>query len=79
MKVSVLFFGATAVAAGRRKVDLDLPDLTPSSLAFEKVIERFPSLGAHKLLFSVERSYATGTEILQNGDEIAIFTAVSGG
>lgn len=39
----------------------------------------FPGLASHKLLYSVNQSYAAGGERLKSDDELAIFTAVSGG
>jgi molybdopterin converting factor small subunit len=33
----------------------------------------------HQLLFAVNQEYASGDEPLKNGDELAVFTAVSGG
>ena len=46
---------------------------------FEKLVADNPLLGRHRLHFSVNQQYATGDEILIDGDEMAIFTAVSGG
>jgi molybdopterin converting factor small subunit len=83
MKVNVLFFGATADSAGRRKFELELPDGVDSGLALDKIFEEIPSLAAkHKreaVHFSVNQEYSTGSEIICDGDELAVFTAVSGG
>jgi molybdopterin converting factor small subunit len=78
MKVRVLFFGATADAIGKREIEMDLADETRSQAAFAAVLEKFPQLNQHSLLFAVNQEYA-GDETIQNGDELAIFTAVSGG
>ena len=79
MPVQVLFFGATAVITGKRRVEVDLPADTKARDVFDRLIADHPRLAAHKLHLSVNQQYATGDEILNDGDEIAIFTAVSGG
>ena len=56
--------------------------LAPSAdlgLAVESLTARYPALAAHKLLTAVNEEYADPDTILNDGDEIAIFTAVSGG
>jgi molybdopterin converting factor small subunit len=80
MKVQVLFFGATAEAVGEREIEFDLAgEAAKASEAFEEIVGRFPQLRQHSLLFAVNQEYAGGDETIQSGDELAIFTAVSGG
>ena len=79
MVVRVLFFGATAADTGKRDIVLDLGDPRSVDSLYDKVLETFPKLRRHKLLYSLNQTYATGDEIVRDGDEIAIFTAVSGG
>ncbi len=79
MKVQVLFFGATADAVGRREIEIDLADETRAENAFQKIVREFPQLENHSLLFAVNQEYASGKEIIKNGDELAVFTHVSGG
>jgi molybdopterin converting factor small subunit len=79
MKVSVLFFGATADEAGMREIEIDFPAGTRAADALRAIIERFPKLAPHKLLFAVNQEYASGGEMIGEGDELAVFTAVSGG
>ena len=79
MKVNVLFFGATADAVGKRAVELDVAGESKSRAVFELVLAEHPSLESHKLLFALNQEYATGTETLKENDELALFTAVSGG
>lgn len=80
MKVRVLFFGATAEAVGARELEIELnDDDAQAARAFEKIVERFPALRPHKLLFAVNQEYASGAETIRDGDELAIFTHVSGG
>ena len=79
MKVQVLFFGATADAVGKRQIEIDLADETQAENAFRKIVGEFPQLESHSLLFAVNQEYASGKEIIRNGDELAVFTHVSGG
>ena len=77
--VDVLFFGATADITGARKVSLELPPDSRSRNAFEKVVEKYPKLSSYRLFFSLNQEHASGEELVRDGDELAIFTAVSGG
>lgn len=79
MKVQVLFFGATADAVGAREIGIDLPDGATADDAFKQVVSAYPNLKHHSLLFAVNQEYADGDKIIKNGDELAVFTAVSGG
>ncbi|MGI8495149.1 MAG: MoaD/ThiS family protein [Pyrinomonadaceae bacterium] len=79
MKVQVLFFGATADEVGERKIEISIGENIKSREAFDEIIRKFPQLKSHSLLFAVNQEYSSGEEIIKNGDELAIFTAVSGG
>lgn len=79
MKVQILFFGATADATGEREIEIDLANDAKADAAFACIVETFPQLKKHSLLFAVNQEYAKGSEIIKDGDELAIFTAVSGG
>ena len=83
MKVKVLFFGATADTVGERAVELEFEDPVDSGSAFCSILEEFPALaenhGRKSLLFSVNQEYSNGKETISDGDELAVFTAVSGG
>lgn len=79
MKVQVLFFGATADATGERDIEIELADATRAENALRKIVRDFPQLERHSLLFAVNQEYASGDEVIRNGDELAVFTHVSGG
>ncbi|MDQ6788967.1 MAG: MoaD/ThiS family protein [Acidobacteriota bacterium] len=79
MKVQVLFFGATAEAVGKREIEIDLAKQTKADSAFAEILAQFPQLNQYPLLFAVNQEYATSDEAINEGDELAIFTAVSGG
>ena len=77
--VKVLFFGATAVAVGEREIEIDVKIDQKAAAVFRQIVSDFPQLEKHSLLFALNQEYANGEEIIKNGDELAIFTAVSGG
>ena len=79
MPVRVLFFGATADVTGKREVEIEPAASITSANIFSEIISKFPRLASHRLLYSVNQKYASGDEIIRDGDELAIFTAVSGG
>lgn len=79
MKVQVLFFGATADETGEREIEISLVENSKANRAFAEIVEKFPRLAQHKLLFAVNQEYANGDEFIKDGDELAVFTAVSGG
>ncbi len=77
--IKVMFFAATADVVGRRAIEIFIPERSRSKDLFDKIIADFPKLNEHRLLFAINQEYAKGDEILKDGDEVAIFTAVSGG
>lgn len=79
MKVQVLFFGATADETGAREIDFELGEKVTANDAFREIVDKYPRLANHKLLFAVNQEYARGDEAIRDGDELAVFTAVSGG
>ena len=79
MKANILFFGATADITGHRRVEMELPPESKASEVFDQLVAAHPLLSKHRLHFSVNQQYSNGDEILIDGDELAIFTAVSGG
>ena len=76
-QVRVLFFGATADLTGEREINFPIESLRGPTVS--EIVKKFPQLAQHKLLFSINQEYAQDDEILHDGDEVAIFTAVSGG
>ena len=83
VKVKVLFFGATADSVGKREVEISLDEETDAENALEKIFAEFPNLEKHhdkkSLHFSINQEYSNGSEVIKDGDELAVFTAVSGG
>jgi molybdopterin converting factor small subunit len=79
MELRVLFFGATADVVGKREVALSYRDGLTAHEAYLDILERFPSLCGKKLLLALNQEYVSGEELLRHGDELAVFTPVSGG
>ena len=81
--VKVLFFGATADSVGEREAEISLDENSKAEEVFAKILEAFPNLqknhDAKSLLLAVNQEYANGDELIKDGDELAVFTAVSGG
>jgi len=79
MKVRILFFGATADEAGMRSLEVAVDRPANVGDALERLMDRFPKLRDHKLRFAVNQEYVSNDRTLNDGDELAVFTAVSGG
>lgn len=79
VEIQVLFFGATAEIVGSRRTEMIIDDDLRPDAFLKQIVERFPELAAHKLNLSINQQYPIGNEVIRGGDEVAIFTAVSGG
>jgi molybdopterin converting factor subunit 1 len=79
MKVRVLFFGATAELVGSRNVEATISDTSLAADIVEHLQSEYPNLSDRKLIVAVNEEYVAHNTPLNNGDEIAIFTPVSGG
>jgi MoaE-MoaD fusion protein len=75
----VLFFGATADIVGSREKHLNIEENRRSRDLLDMVRRDYPALGSHRLLLSLNQEFASGEESVSEGDELAIFTPVSGG
>lgn len=79
MSVSILFFGATADAVGARELELATVETTTAQSLIDQLSQKHPALAKHKLLIAVNEEYGDPDTVLNDGDEIALFTPVSGG
>ncbi|MCA1590352.1 MAG: MoaD/ThiS family protein [Acidobacteria bacterium] len=79
MNITVLFFAASAEAAGTRSTSVAVEQPEKARSVFDRVVNDHPALQSHKLLFAINQQYSDGSEIVRDGDELAIFTHVSGG
>lgn len=79
MATRVLFFGLTADIAQKREMEIPLEAGLSANGLLEELRQQIPGLGGTKLHLSINQKFATGEEIVRDGDELAVFTAVSGG
>ena len=79
MEIRVLFFGATAEAVGDRELKLHIDGDGTVADVLEIVRRDHAPLESMKLLLAVNEEYAEPDRPLLAGDQVALFTAVSGG
>ena len=79
MSARVLFFGATANIANKREVSIVVESELTVAGVLMAIVLQIPGLTSYKLHVSLNQQYADGNELVRDGDELAIFTAVSGG
>ncbi len=81
MKVEVRLFARYREAAGRDRVEIDLPEGGTVETAWEAVTRRFPALGQYRpfTLFALREDYVSADQRLGEGDELCLFPPVSGG
>lgn len=79
MNVRVLFFGATSNLVGLRELELNVGKRSSVGTVLDQLFLVHSTLSNHQLLVSVNEEYAELQTLLNEGDEVAIFTAVSGG
>ncbi|MBA3353023.1 MAG: MoaD/ThiS family protein [Blastocatellia bacterium] len=79
MRVRVLFFGATAALVGMRDIETTIDTSDSPADILKRFTAMYPELGSLRLLIAVNEEYVNEDSKLKDGDEVAIFTAVSGG
>ncbi|MEP7075219.1 MAG: MoaD/ThiS family protein [Acidobacteriota bacterium] len=77
--IKALFFGLTADLIGSRSTDLDLKDHATPANVLEHLVAAYPELAPHRILIAVNEEYVYADTVLHDGDELAFFSAVSGG
>lgn len=77
----VLFFGVLKEAAGAAKAELELPAGATVEAALEAAVSKWPELVRHRrsTVAAVNQKYALKTDVLREGDELALLPPVSGG
>ena len=81
MTYRVMLFGAEAVAAGERSLDLEIPQesITADELKLH-LSESYPGMsGIPSCRVAVNQKFVVGDDKLTPGDEIALVGPVSGG
>ena len=81
MRVSFLLWAQMRVAAGRSRIELELPDGARLEEALDRFYERLPEMCIHRSTAraAVGNEYATDNQILREGDEISLIPPVQGG
>jgi molybdopterin converting factor small subunit len=81
MKVWVRLFAALREAAGRDRIELDLPEPATVGQCRRRLAEAVPGLGPQMgaALFAIDARYAADNETIDPGKELACFPPVSGG
>ena len=78
VRIKLLLFGPLREIAGTDRIDVRV-DEAILARAISQLIERYPTMQGHKLLLAINEEYAEPTASLEDGDEVAVFTPVSGG
>jgi molybdopterin synthase catalytic subunit len=81
VKIRVRLFAAVKDIVGQREVVLDVPEGTTAAGMLDRFAGDYPRLRGliPSLLFAVNREYVQGTQVLAEGDEVALIPPVSGG
>ena len=81
MRVRVRLFARYREAAGRERLDIDLPDGDTVESAWTAVVARHPVLSPYRpyTLFAVGKDYVEPDHRLRAEDELCLFPPVSGG
>ena len=79
MNIRVLFFGATAELVGSHRIETSVSEPAVAADIIEQLHAKYPNLKGRNLLVAINEQYATEDTRLSSGDELAIFTPVSGG
>jgi len=81
MKVEVRLFARYREAAGRDRVELEIPEGGTVETAWQAVSTRFPALRQYRpfTLFALRNDYVSADHSLGDGDELCLFPPVSGG
>ena len=81
MRIGVRLFARYREAAGRERLEVDLPDGGTVESAWSAVVDRHPELGPYRsfTLFAVGNEYVQANHPLKPSDELCLFPPVSGG
>lgn len=79
MKINILLFGATADIVGSRAFVHETDATVSVADVFKQLSAEFTQLSRHQLRCAINENWASPEDSLADNDELAIFTAVSGG
>jgi molybdopterin converting factor small subunit len=79
MSVTILLFGRTAEVVGQHRIERSAGAQTEVNDIVNSLRNDFPGLNSCQLIYALNETYVSGEKEVTDGDEIAIFTPVSGG
>ena len=81
MRVGVRLFARYREAAGRERIEVDVPDGSTVESAWGAVVDRLPELARYRpfTLFAIGHDYVDSERRLAAGEELCLFPPVSGG
>lgn len=79
MKVRTLFFGVVSDIVGMRESELEVSEGTTARDVLCGLESNFDALKRKKILIAVDETHCDGSAVLEEGQCVAFFTAVSGG
>lgn len=80
MTINILCFGITKDIIGSFHLSMEIPEESNTSFLMRQLQNNYPGLkDLTSLRLALNNEYTTTTEILKDGDEIALIPPVSGG
>ncbi|MEA1963509.1 MAG: MoaD/ThiS family protein [Candidatus Aerophobetes bacterium] len=81
MKVKVKFFASQRKAVGKSELEINSEEKITINRLLEMLITEYPELKklAKFTIVSLNYNFANGSELLKDGDEVALFPPVGGG
>lgn len=76
--ITVLFFAHLQDAVGQEKVSIDKAPISIAELKNE-LAELYSLPGLENVMFAINEEYATGDDLVKDGDTVALIPPVSGG
>ena len=80
MKCVIKAFGITREIVGNRVLEIEVPNGQSVAALKTELLKKYPAFSGLKSMYiAVNQQYAEDTNVLQEGDEIALIPPVSGG
>ena len=81
MTIRVLFFAQCSDIVGSRELEIEAAQGSTVQDLVKNLVGRYPRLARleRSIMLSVNQQYVEGEQILNDGDEVALITPVSGG
>ncbi|MDG2308168.1 MAG: molybdopterin converting factor subunit 1 [Candidatus Binatia bacterium] len=80
MKVQILFFASLRERTGKKAMEHDIADGTTAADLLAELRRDLPAMAdAGRISLAVNEEYCEPTQLLKDGDEIALIPPVSGG